>query len=199
MKLSKHHPWNGVLVKTIASFPPYHSICLHWRVLCPHNSCWCCINTSVLLIYLYCLYVYLMTMSNRIQMMNLMVFCIHSSRHKGKTALEMASRKHNLQALVEEHTAMNKPVQVNGMSNGSVSPLLKRCSISNRGRLIETNILCVFIYIQNFLHINSSLILFFSYLNVLYLYQIYLSSTLNASTLLFMKGNRFSNYNHTSK
>lgn len=56
----------------------------------------------------------------------------YKGRHKGKTALEMASRKHNLQALVEEHTAINKPAQVNGMSNGSVSPLLKRCSISDR-------------------------------------------------------------------
>ena len=66
--------------------------------------------------------------------MNLMVICIHSSRHKGKTASEMASKKPNLQALIEEHTATNKPVQVNGMSNGSVSPLLKRCSLSNRGK-----------------------------------------------------------------
>lgn len=56
------------------------------------------------------------------------------SRHKGKTALEMASKKSNLRALLEEHTGNSEPTHVNGISNGSVSPLLERCSLSNRGK-----------------------------------------------------------------
>lgn len=60
-----------------------------------------------------------------------------SSRHKGKTALEMACKKPNLKALMEEHTATNEPTHVNGMSNGSVSPLLKRCSLTNRGKPLD--------------------------------------------------------------
>lgn len=57
-----------------------------------------------------------------------------SRRHKGKTAFEMASKKLNLKALFEEHTVTKEPTQVNGISNGSVSPLLERCSLNNRGK-----------------------------------------------------------------
>lgn len=57
-----------------------------------------------------------------------------SRRHKGKTAFEMASKKLNLKVLLEEHAVTKEPGQVNGISNGSVSPLLERCSLSNRGK-----------------------------------------------------------------
>lgn len=49
----------------------------------------------------------------------------------------MASKKLNLKALMEEHAAANEPTQVNGISNGSVSPVLERCSLTNRGKALS--------------------------------------------------------------
>ena len=86
-------------------------------------------------------------MRNEIQMMNSMVFSLHYRRHKGKTALEMASKTLNLQTLLEQHTAINNPMQVNGNTNGSVSPLLKRCSFSNRGENICKECCYAFTYL----------------------------------------------------
>lgn len=56
----------------------------------------------------------------------------YKGRHKGKTAFEMASKKLNLKVLLEEHAVTKEPTQVNGISNGSVSPLLERCSLNDR-------------------------------------------------------------------
>ncbi|XP_071527220.1 uncharacterized protein [Panulirus ornatus] len=51
---------------------------------------------------------------------------------QGKTALEMASRKPHLQDLMEQYAVVNRTSHVNGITNGSVSPLLERHSLSNR-------------------------------------------------------------------
>lgn len=56
----------------------------------------------------------------------------YKGRHKGKTPLEMASRKPQLQELMQQYFLENKPVQVNGIDNGSVSPLLERRSLTSR-------------------------------------------------------------------
>nr|XP_045591996.1 uncharacterized protein LOC123753983 isoform X1 [Procambarus clarkii]XP_045591997.1 uncharacterized protein LOC123753983 isoform X1 [Procambarus clarkii] len=57
----------------------------------------------------------------------------YKGRHKGKTPLEMASCKPQLQDLMQQYFLENKPIQVNGIANGSVSPLLERRSLSDRG------------------------------------------------------------------
>ncbi|XP_042215354.1 uncharacterized protein LOC121861551 isoform X1 [Homarus americanus] len=56
----------------------------------------------------------------------------YKGRHKGKTPLEMAARKPQLQEVMQQFASENKPVHINGIANGSVSPLLKRRSLTNR-------------------------------------------------------------------
>ncbi|XP_037782496.1 uncharacterized protein LOC119578901 isoform X1 [Penaeus monodon] len=58
----------------------------------------------------------------------------YKGRHKGKTPFEMASRKIQLQELMQQHAAAieSKPAHSNATTNGSVSPLIARRSLGDR-------------------------------------------------------------------